>query len=545
MMEPIEYLREWILDLAETIAAGDEPLSEGAPEFLDEPALISALTQMLGAIEESSLNENQALYAACLFALDVCVSQLKFLSDNGNKRATRAIETLMTSLTEVIQKGEQGINFWLPVMSAFYDAQVELSPTLQQMYIFLAEEEGEASQPEDFDHQEAMRGLIAELSDFSTFELAAHFFAQSHAMPPEFFGDLVVDLCGIKEGQDVAILALLHSRAEVRQIALLALDSVIDDITLSSIALSRLQAIQAWLPQAEQETVMRWIRMQRKKGVIFPKLVPAKLIKAEASEIDGGGAEGLFLQLEQDKKIRLAGVLLKDGFGLKDAWITPGITKDEVARYCSDVLDDGVTLRRVDLAYIVVMMNHFLAITLEAGEVPGIHFLELQEVLATHFVPETLDVERLMAQLSVQIEPFTPEVVEAALKRSGQWLKTKRFSSSWYLENEQLDKLVNRCCHFADGVKVCRFEEAIALVFEQVLEPARAHWMFHFLWVALWLKAGARKNEKSWQDSFLIAHTIQSGVPLRDIPVMQSICHRSVVNSVETMRERRTHLSQE
>lgn len=246
---------------------------------------------------------------------------------------------------------------------------------------------------------------------------------------------------------------------------------------------------------------------------------------------------------KRDGAVRLAGVLFKDGFGIKDAWITPGITVDEVTRYCKEVLDDGVTLRRVDLDYVCLMVNHFLAVTLEKGSVPGLHFLELQEELGVHFLPELLDVPRLMAQLSVQIEPFTQEVMETALKRTSKWLETKPFAVSWYLENGRLDKHVNRCCSLVEGVKVCRFEDAMVEVFQHEMEAARPQWVFHFLWVALWLKAGARKNEKAWQDSLLIAHAIQSGVPLRDIPIMRSICHQSVVNSVETMRDRRTHLS--
>ncbi len=545
MTTPVEALSQWIVDAAALIASGNEPLAQEPPHFLEEPTLVPALVQMIATIDEATLTDNQALYSACLFVLDVCVSQLHFASENGNKRATQSMDVLMEHLVAAIQKGSQSINFWLPMMSAFYDAQVPLSPALQEMYLLLAEEESEVFQTEGFDHLQSIRDLIKELSDLSTFELTAHFFAQSHAMPADFFADLVVDLCSIEEGRDAALLTLLHPSEAVREVVMLALDRAMPTMHLSSISLSRLQAIQTWLPEAYQETVSRWLRDQRKKGVVFATVKPAKLVKVQASEIDGGGAEGLFLQLKEKGHVRLAGVLFKDGFGVKDAWITPGITVDEVTRYCKEVLDDGVTLRRVDLDYVCMMTNHFLAGTLEKGNVPGLHFLELQETLGVHFLPEFLDVPRLMGELSVQIEPFTQSVMEAAFKRSSRWLDKKPFAVSWYLENERVDKIVNRCCYFNEGVKLCRIEDAIDAVFQYEMEASRAHWMFHFLWVALWLKAGARKNEKAWQDSFLIGHAIQSGVPLRDIPIMESICRQSVLNSVETMRDRRTHLSQE
>lgn len=542
---PREQLTHWINTMTVMIDAGDEPIAEEPLRFDQIPELMPALIQQLSDTDVSVLESHPAYFSALIFALDVCVSQLRFATENKNRRAKHLMTDLMSLLTDAIYQGNQGLNFWLPVLNAFYDAQVELSPALQAAYLSLSEAESEVFQDANIDHVESIRQLIHELSDLSTFELAGHFFAQSHAMPPEFFGDLMIDLCSIDEGQDAALLALLHPRAEVREVVMMALNALMPSMTLSSVSLSRLQAIQAWVPEALQGQITYWIREQRKKGVVFQKEVPAKLAKMQASEVDGGGAQGLFLQLKQGRATRLAGVLFKDGFGIKDSWITPAITATEAQHYCREVLDDGVTLRNVDLEYITMMTNHFLALTLEEGKIPNLHFLEFQEAMGTHFVPKPLDVPLLLEQLAVQIEPFTPCVVEDAFRRSSQWLRTKPFAASWYLENESIDKWVNRCCSFKEGVKICRFEEAMKAVFENELEQARETWVFHFLWVALWLRAGARKNEKMWQDSFLIAHAIQAGTPLSEIPIMERICHQSVVNSIETMCDRRTHLSQE
>ena len=192
----------------------------------------------------------------------------------------------------------------------------------------------------------------------------------------------------------------------------------------------------------------------------------------------------------------------------------------------------------------MMMTNHFLAETIKQGLMPDLHLLEIQEELGVHFLPMSLDAAALMEHIAVEINPFTADTLDASLKRSKSWPKNKRFTESWYVENAQIDKLVNRCCSFVDGVKVCRFDEAMHDVFEFEMETNREHWVFHFLWIALWLKSKKRKNEKLWQDSFLIAHTIESGRPLQEIPIMQSICRQSVINSIETMHERRTHLTQ-
>ena len=159
--------------------------------------------------------------------------------------------------------------------------------------------------------------------------------------------------------------------------------------------------------------------------------------------------------------------------------------------------------------------------------------------------PQKLNTDALIEELGVQINPFTPDSTRLSLQRSKLWPKSQRFTDSWFIENEQVDKLVNRHCHFEDGVKVCRFNDAIDAVFIEEMEANREHWLLHFVWITLWLKARARKNEKAWQDSFFIAYAIQTGMPLKDIPIMYEICRESVVNSIKTMHERRTHLNQE
>ena len=204
-----------------------------------------------------------------------------------------------------------------------------------------------------------------------------------------------------------------------------------------------------------------------------------------------------------------------------------------------------MTLREVDLSYFVMMVEHFLAVSIEKGEIPNIQFLEMQELLGVRLRPVKLDLDYLFEQMSIQITPFTQEVISESLRRSKSWLKNKSFTESWYLENPIVDKIVNHNSSFVDGIRVCRMEDAMDAVFSEEMEIHRDKWQFHFLWIALWMKAKEKRTEKIWRDSFLIAYSIYKGTPLQEIPVMREICRQTVINSVETMQERRTHLSQE
>ena len=216
---------------------------------------------------------------------------------------------------------------------------------------------------------------------------------------------------------------------------------------------------------------------------------------------------------------------------------------EDVHHYYDEAFDDSIVLRRIDMPYLVMMTNHFLAVTLAQSGMPDLHLLEIQEELGVQFTAQILDVNDVMQQLSVQISPFTEETIQTSLKRSQKWPHTKQFVESWFVENAQVDKLVNQCSGFVDGIKVCELDQAVAAVFEEELEQHRDRWVFHFLWVSLWMKVNARSTEVMWQDSFILAHLIQTGAPMVSIPLMQTIAKKSVLNSIETMQERRTHLS--
>lgn len=539
-----DHLKNWISEIAALIERNENPKPEHYLHFLQEPEAALQIIDLISAMDNAEAESHQAYYSACVFALEICVAQLQTAAEYEQKPTSKMLSGLMSYLAQAILNAPQTLSFWLPILNAFYEVHVELSDELKNAYFELATSEPEALDYHEGSHLDSIRDLINEMAELSPFDIAENFFAQSYAMPPDFFADFVLDLYQLPEGQEIGLLALLHPHEEVRLLVLEVFETLMMQITLTPVSLSRLKVIRSWYPPAFHPKFDLWIRAQRKKGVVFhPERLTPKL-QIQASEVDGVGAQGLFIHLHEKRKHRLCGVLLKQEVGIKDAWMTPYLPVQEVSRYFDDAFDDSVMLRAVDLAYFNKMVNHFLAEMVSAGRTPDLHLLEIQEALGVSFVPQRLEIEAIMAEFAIQIEPFTPETVQEAFKRTKSWTKNKRFTESWYVENSDIDTLVNQHCSFMNGVKVCQFEEAMKAVFEQVLELERARWRFHFLWTALWLKARMKPKEKAWQDSFMIAHAIHAGTPLDSIPILREICYQSVVNSIETMQDRRTYLNQ-
>lgn len=531
----------WLQAIATCIESNQEPTIQLYRGFVEHPMSAFAVIDKIAMLDERGVETKHAEYSACIFALDVCVAQFQSALENGNKQASRELHQLMDTLAEKINQKTQTLLFWLPILNAFYDVHVELNPALKAAYLNLVENDEEVE--DDISYIHSIRELIRELSDLTVFDIAEHFFAQSYAMPPEFFSDLLLDLFEIEEGLPIGLLALLHPEFSVREVVTSTLDVLLPKVTLDPSSLTRLKAIAHWYPSNEQSRFSHWIKEQRLKEVTFQEPDPARLMKIIASEIDGGGAQGLFIKVRRGRKYRMCGLLVKYAHGVKDVWLTPYLSSHEMKQYEKDVFNDDVVTREVDMEYAQTIIQHFLDETLKNGQMPDLHLLELQEELGLMWVPESIDVQSMIAQLSVQIEPFTPEVLQNALKRSKHWFRQKPYARAWFVENPEVDKWVNRYSAYENGVKTCRYEEAMRAVFEQEFELRRERWIFHFLWVSLWLKGRNHPRETLWKEIFLIAYAIETGIPMAQIPVMQVICHHTVLNSVETMQSRKTHLS--
>lgn len=547
MRPSTEELQNLVAEMALLIQKNDEPDPQFYALFLQHPEFAFHLVDLIDAFDEDKIDDDPPIYSACIFALDICVAQLEAAAEGKNKVASKVLTQLMDHLADLINSHKHSLGFWLPILNAFYEVHVELSTKLKNAYLELANQDDDSY--DEFDtlaHLDSIKELIHELSDLSGFDIVENFFAQSYAMPPDFFADLVVDLYSIDEGQDIALLTLLHPKAEVREVVVQTIEQLINEVTLSSLSLSRLEIIKHWYPESFHPTFNKWIKIQRKKGVVFaPEIVGPKNVVIRASEVDGLGSQGIFIHVKHKRKQRLCGLLLKYNSGIKDVWLTSTISAKEVEEYYAQVFDGTVTLRDVDLDYLQIMVEHFLAVSMERGTIPDLHLLEIQELIGLRFRPKKLDMDYIFESLSVQIVPFTQEIIAQSLKRSKSWFKNKKFTESWYLESPLIDKIVNHNSSYIDGVKVCRLEEAVEQVFAQEMEQHRDLWQFHFLWMALWAKVDPKKREKIWQDSFLIAYCIREGKPLNSLPLMVEICNQTVINSVETMQERKTHLSKE
>jgi hypothetical protein len=541
MSDAIKKLHQWIDDIAEALI--DNTHFEITHfSFLEHD--ISLLASLLDRLEAQpqEIGDNEQDYSACLFAFDICIIQLQAAIENGYHPAEQRLQQLMTLMADKLNHSKHSINFWLPLLNAFYEVHIELSDELKDAYVELASVESPGDADSDVDQLQLIREMILELSDLSVFDITQHFFAQSHAMPAEFYYDLLYDLFAIDEGHDIAILCLMHPKADVRAVVMETIDQVIDSLALSPESLMRLTVIQHWFPASVQPIFERWIKAQRRQGVMYqPNQHKPKQVKLKASEIDGSGTQVIYISFKEGKMHHACSVMLYYGEGIKDIWFTSSL---DASVDIDDIPDSqGLIMRTVDKDYLQRILNHFLFQTIALGRMPDIRLMQLQEHLGLNVQPQLLDLDAILDEFGVSIQPVTQDVIETSLKSSKHWPYNKAFTEAWYVQDARIDATVNRCCRFEQGVKMCDKILAKQQVIDDIFEKQRDRWLFHFIWHMLWLAAHAKKNERAWQDCFFIAYEIAQGRRLAEIPIMVAIADETIENSLETMEERGTYLT--
>ncbi|WP_295446080.1 hypothetical protein [uncultured Thiodictyon sp.] len=122
---------------------------------------------------------------------------------------------------------------------------------------------------------------------------------------------------------------------------------------------------------------------------------------------------------------------------------------------------------------------------------------------------------------------FTPERTRQVLMQSRVWPGYYDFAASWFEDDAHIDDLLRRQVGPpADWLR--RLPAAAAAIVDQVLEQRRGRWAERLLWTVLWAHASQGRTPVAWQDFLIIAQAIEQGMPLVQIPLMQTIAERSV-----------------
>ena len=519
-----------IAEIAGRLALSGSGHSGGSLQLKDEHFL-AATPEALWAIRDGFVirasagggSENKTL-PAWQTLLEHQLEELRFKAERHHDWAIAMLDRYQTDLLAMVHRPDVGINTWQALVIALDRAKIDIRPEVRAASLDLAA--GVAgTNSGNIDIMRSMEEIV-ESGGGDPFRIAGHLFDAITMMPPDFANAAVSMVSGapLPALRDVLPLVLLAPEGSCRQAAAAALEQMAAEKRLTPAGLRRLIAVRSWLPESERRSIDHAIRRARLAGVDCAPWPQQGQVRAiQASVIDGSGCQSLLALAKDGSRHMFTGILIKQGFGVRDVMVERGLPRREGDAMLSGVASQ-VLVRPVERAYLDRVVQHALSTGLEAGHMPPLALLEIAEVLgATEWRAQPLNPAREVNHLldTAPSEFTTPAAQAAALKRSATWTSNDNLAGSWFEDDQEARSI---CARLGRTPK-----KALTALLDEVIEPRRTVWAERLVLMALWAKAGGTDASlPTWIDYTLIARSLYDGTPMARIPLMSAIAKLTI-----------------
>lgn len=419
------------------------------------------------------------------------------------------------------------------VTQTLLNARIEILPLLHEANrrrMIAGLEEGP---PPDFDPEQALRELVAEMaaegadSPFELFDAVLQMMAVGDA-------EVQVNLCRLMLGVDhpvireAAALMLFHPQAEVRE-EVAELLAGVNGEWLTPAALRRLIVARNWFPEKIRALIDQSIANARRARVECAPLPRRIGMTVYASGVDGAMAQTLQAIIPDGKGFASCSLMPKRGKGVADAFLAPLPGKRELKSFLAMLQEEAGAIES-SREYLDLRVCQALADGARHGHVPNHWLAAIAEQLGCdqwRAVP--LDVSAELAKLRAELEKrgggfVTDRYREDALEASGAWPEDEEFAYSWFEDDVEVDRLITGLQgkkRHPDPYKI------IPAIVKEILEPRRSAWLERLVLTTLWLRS-AKKPPVPWEQMAYVALAVaDQTMPLAKIPLMGTVAAHS------------------
>ena len=273
-----------------------------------------------------------------------------------------------------------------------------------------------------------------------------------------------------------------------------------------------------WVAETRREPIDEAIRACRKRDVSAVSERAPEVREVLLSGADGAGAQSAFVVLKEGRSFVLASLLLKQGHGVKDAWVRREIRRAEADEMLTGI-NEEVEHFAGSIAAIETCLANALAINLVSRTPPPFGLVDFVETVGLQAMrPVRLTGDELINRFLAEIPAGRKEEaqVAGALAASARWPLIYTGMQSWFEEGEPVDRVLS-----AVKTRKKRLEN----VLDQILPIRRARWAELLAWTALALRAA---ENSAWTELALVAHELGGERPLKDIPLAGFIARNTV-----------------
>jgi hypothetical protein len=326
--------------------------------------------------------------------------------------------------------------------------------------------------------------------------------------------------------RDVASLCFLHENKRVREETAKFFLTGNTYQGLTPDGLRRLICIRNWLPEEERSTLDEVIKRSRKEGIECGQIAKPEIRELLASPFDGSGGQGIWGASRLGKADSLFGVLVRQDFGIRDAWVMLDASKSDIKNVIAQGVE-GVGACPVSITYTKNLLSYFLWVANHFGNIPSINLLRVAEAMGetTWAASKSKFADELNELRGLATSDSQPEIIQ----RSGAWMG-ETFAQGWFEDSPAVDAIV---APHAKNLKhdPRKFDKLVLEVVDNVVKDRRDVWAERLEWMALFSKNASSKKMPKGNDFLVVADEIRSQSALSGIPLMLEIGRLSVVSA--------------
>jgi hypothetical protein len=492
------------------------------------PQVLPVITDLLvGEASVAEKKRDEDLIAAYQELLSQQLEFVRYRLDAGWEWAIRMIDEYQQRLIALGESAAIPQADWFAMGAALTQARVPISNEVQTALAnagFKPEEQGTPG-----DLLQILRTFLDQMAEMvsSPAEVIEALKNSAAMMPAMLRGFLATELALSPHAvlRDAVPLMLLDADAGVRRDAALALEQSARPDTLSPDALRRAVTVRNWLPPADRPALDSAIRKGRLAGVeIGGWPAPSGAMEYHATMIDGSGAQSLLAVDRSGKKGVFAGLLLRHGEGVADAWGEKDLPRRQINSLLREAQLEGI-FTQVRKPYLDAMVQHAIGTAVEAGQAPSEGILTIAELIGgADWKDRRLDINEEAERLWNEL-PETEQsaaAVEAAFARGLTWMAKDQLIGSWFEDGPKVrDALASLPRSDMAGM--------VNVVMNDVLPPTRTRWTERFVLMAMWCQAAVdAKYRGRARDLIPVAHALAGETPLAAIPIMGVIAGQTV-----------------
>ncbi len=461
--------------------------------------------------------------------LTAALDEGRMARENGQKQGTGFLER-MTEVVEgaVAEQGTLASGAALAISGAWVRAGLAPPAVLGQAVIPVEASPIDGDEIPDIP-DEMFADLFRsfeELGEQSVSALLAMFDEMLPTLPPEARFALVHKTAMQPDVifGDAAAALLLNRDPMVASGAMAGLSSRLANGDVSRDLLNRLTILRSWVnDQDTLEGIDRLVRAAMKDGkLVMSTRTAPKTHQIVSSMIDGSGAQSLAMAVQTGSRRHVAVVLLKQGFGIKDAFAAPCSSASEQRQMIAGIAEQadglGVTVEYAQWA---------IAMALGEGLAPAAGLVEVADVCGFDDlrpqVPEIKDLLRY-ADPAGHLDALSVQMRGRLINASENWPTTYPISESWFEDSDAS----------TDAIESGTTEASLKRGLWKHLETRRGFWAMVFARNAALLRAS---DDPAALAFAAVAQALQDGRDLKKTPIIRFVHELSLEAWFAGLRE--------